>query len=59
MGRVRTGQTGTKNRVFKFRLSDEDKKKLCDLCVGYGLTKSEIIRKGIDIQYNLFKISHE
>ena len=57
MGRGRPRQTGTKNRTCKFRISYEDEKKMCDLCGGYGLTKSEIIRKGIEIQHNLFRIT--
>ena len=59
MVRDRSRQTGAKNRICKFRLSNEEEKKLNDLRVGYGLTKSEIIRKGIEIQYNLFRIANE
>ena len=59
MGRGRSRQVSTKNRSCKFRLNNEEEKKLNDLCSGYGLTKSEIVRKGIEIQYNLFRISSE
>jgi predicted DNA-binding protein len=41
-----------KKHTLNFRYDDETEKKLSYLSEKRNLTKAEIIRKGIDIQYN-------
>lgn len=41
-----------KNHALKFRYDDEISEKLEYLAGKEGVTKAEIVRKGIEIQYN-------
>lgn len=41
-----------KNHILKFRCDDETSEKLEYLAENKGITKSEVIRKGIEIQYD-------
>ena len=44
-----------KNHTLKFRYDDETEKKLNYLSEKKNMSKSEVIRKGIEIQYNTEK----
>lgn len=44
-----------KNHTLKFRYDDETKKKLNYLSEKKNISKAEVIRKGIEIQYNTEK----
>lgn len=44
-----------KNHTLKFRYDDETEKKLNYLSEKKNISKSEVIRKGIEIQYNTEK----
>lgn len=57
MKRGRPSKTDAKNRAYTFRISAEEVRMLADLSRNQGLTKSEILRKGIRMQYNLLQIS--
>lgn len=41
-----------KNHTLKFRYDDETSKKLEYVAEKCNMTKSEVVRKGIEIQYN-------
>lgn len=44
-----------KNHTLKFRYDDETSEKLEFLAKKNDITKSEVVRKGIEIQYNSSK----
>lgn len=44
-----------KNHTLKFRYDDETEKKLNYLSEKKNISKAEVIRKGIEIQYNTEK----
>jgi hypothetical protein len=46
-----------KTDTFKFRLDENTNKKLEEISITTGKSKSEIIRNGIDIQHNAIKNS--
>lgn len=41
-----------KNHILKFRCDDETSEKLEYLAEKKGITKSEVVRKGIEMQYD-------
>lgn len=45
-----------KKDTFKFRLDENTNKKLEEISITTGKSKSEIIRDGIDIQHNAVKL---
>lgn len=48
-----------KNKRIKFRISEKDNDKLEYISKKLKLNKSEVLRQGIEIQYNSLKESNE
>lgn len=46
---------GSKTCEFKFRMSREDMNKLEEASKKLGVSKSDVLRDGIDLEYNLTK----
>lgn len=55
MGRPKKENVRTKTCIV--RLNEEELEKLYAIQERYGSTLSEVVRKGIDMQYNLIKYS--
>jgi predicted DNA-binding protein len=54
-GRPRKIDGEQKDRQYRLRLSEEEECNLEKLSYEYGISKAEILRRGLRMQYNLLK----
>lgn len=53
VGRPKKGSGCVRNVETKVRLTSEEARVLDELCVELNLTKAEVLRRGLEIQYNM------
>ena len=58
IGRGRPKKNETNKNTMSIRLKDEHWDKLCYLSRETGSSKSDIIRKGIEMQYRYYTLTH-
>lgn len=57
-GRGRPKKDNAKTGQYRIRLSQDEEAKLARISEETGVSKADILRKGLKMQYDLFVITH-